>query len=226
MMRTRIKICGIRDGQTARAAVAAGVDGIGLVFVEGSPRQVSIQLAQQIVATLPPFVEPVGLFVDAPLDEVRQIAKLLGLRTVQLHGQEPPHFATDLAPLRVIKAVPFDARHISAALAPWRATVSNLAGILFDAGPQFDGNKSLPAGGTGRRFDWEALARLEHGGVLAGLPQTILAGGLDPNNVAEAIAQVGPYAVDVSSGVESSRGVKDPDRIEAFVEAVRKAGNS
>lgn len=226
MARTRIKICGVCDVETAIAAVAAGADAIGLVFVDASPRCITIEHARPIVAALPPFVEPVALFVNAPLDQVRQVAKALGLRTVQLHGDESPGFASDLAPLRVIKAVGFEARHVTESLKPWRGSCANLSGVLFDAPPADGPKPAAPnplTGGTGRPLDWSGLAKLEHAGVLTGLPPTILAGGLNPDNVAQAIRTVEPYAVDVSSGLESSQGVKDVHLIRTFVKAVRQA---
>ena len=215
MTRTWIKICGICDSITARAAVDAGADAIGLVFVPGSPRQVTVEQAQQIRASLPPSVEPVALFVDMQADQIRSIATELDLTLVQLHGRETPEDVAALAPLRVIKAVNVPADAIDATLAPWTSPPSNLAGLLFDA-PQ-DG-ADLP-GGSGRSFDWSSLASLDR----TGWPRTIVAGGLTPQNVGHAIAAIHPWGVDVSSGAESARGVKDADLIEAFTKAVRIA---
>ncbi|MEE9212027.1 MAG: hypothetical protein V3U29_05180, partial [Phycisphaeraceae bacterium] len=128
-----------------------------------------------------------------------------------------------LAPLRVIKAIAFTSRQVTAKLSPWRGTCANLIGILYDAPPPAaDDGPTLP-GGTGRTLDWEDLAKLEHGGVLAGLPPMVLAGGLNAANVGRAIELLQPDAVDISSGVESSRGVKDAARITAFCRAVREA---
>lgn len=219
MHRTRVKICGIRDLDTALAAAEAGVDAVGFVFVPSSPRVVTPAQARSIVAGLPAFVEPVGLFVNQPADQVRRIATDVGLRTVQLHGSESPEEVAALAPLRVIKAVTFESRIVSVTLARWRPRPENLAGLLFDTPPL---GQMLP-GGTGRQFDWDALAALKHGGMLADLPPLILAGGLSPENVAHAIATLAPYAVDVSSGVEASKGVKDPRLMRAFVQAVQLA---
>lgn len=220
MQRTRVKICGVRDVASALVAAQAGADAIGLVFAPGSPRQVSIDEARPIVAALPAFVQPVALFVDAAADTIRDVTAQLGIQTVQLHGSESPEFAAELAPLRVIKALGFDARRASDALKPWRACCPNLAGILFDAPPPQPGG---PTGGTGRQLDWQALADLEHGGLLAGLPPLILAGGLDSSNIKQAIEIVRPYAVDVSSGVEAQRGIKDPQRIQGFIQTVYHA---
>ena len=222
MTRTRIKICGVRDAGIARYAADAGADAIGLVFVAGSPRRVSIEQAEEIVEALPAFVEPIGLFVDQVTDSIRETSRAVGLSTVQLHGRESPGSAAPLAPLRVIKAVPFD-RDVSAALARWRGVAGNLAAILLDTPPAASGDGGGLPGGGGRPFNWSEIARLRTDGRIEMGDRIILAGGLTPENVATAIKRVRPYAVDVSSGVESSRGVKDPDRIGAFCEAVRRA---
>lgn len=229
MPRTRIKICGVSTEEAARAAAMAGADAIGLVFVEGSPRRVTLEQARSILAVLPAFVDPVGLFVNALEDTIRRTAAALQLRTVQLHGDETPRMVAKLNPLRVLKSIAFESRHVSDQLATWR-NVSNVAGVLFDAPPPSvsEDSAAVPAsierGGTGRRFDWDAMAKLVHAGVFRGhTPPLILAGGLTPENVADAVARLRPYAVDVSSGVESSRGVKDPERIRAFCRAVREA---
>ena len=222
--RTRIKICGVTTPEAAMVAARAGADAVGLVFVDGSPRRVSLEQARAVIATLPAFVAPVGLFVDADGDTVRRTASALQLRTVQLHGHESPAMVSQLAPLRVLKAVAFESRQITEQLAAWR-DVPNLAGILFDAAPPSPDSPPADRGGTGRRFDWDALAALIHAGIFRGqdLPPLVLAGGLTPGNVRDAIRRLHPYAVDVSSGVESSRGVKDLALIRAFCEAVRLA---
>ena len=201
------------DVASARVAAQAGADAIGLVFVDGSPRRVTVAQARQVIDSLPPWVDPVALFVDAGADRIGRIGAELGVRTVQLHGRETPADAAALAPLRVLKSIAVDAADVEAALAPWREAAANVAGLLFDAVPQ---GEELP-GGTGRCFDWAALAALDR----AGAPATIVAGGLTPENVGQAIAQIRPWGVDVSSGVESRRGVKDPDLIRAFIRAVQ-----
>jgi len=223
--RTRIKICGVRDPETALAAAQAGADAIGLVFAAASPRCVSHDQAKEIVRVLPAFVEPVGLFVDAPVQQIQATANELGLRTVQLHGQESPDMAAQLAPMRVIKAIAFEPTDMSARLDPWRQTPGSLAGLLWDT-PKSDHNDSglaPPSGGSGSRFDWAALAKLKDTGSLESLAPMILAGGLTPENVGQAIAQLAPWGVDVSSGVESARGEKDDALIAAFCGAVRDA---
>jgi phosphoribosylanthranilate isomerase len=223
MRRTRIKICGVRDLETALAAAAAGADAIGLVFVDASPRSIPVEQARAIILALPAFIEPVGLFVDAAPDHIRQTAASVGLRTVQLHGRETPDDLRQLTGLRVIKAVAFDAGQMHERLDLWRTGCPNLAALLWDAPPPPE--EHLP-GGSGHPFDWNELARFEREGGLDNLPPAILAGGLTPENVGQAIATVAPYAVDVSSGVESSRGVKDIGLIASFCRAVRQADSS
>lgn len=223
--RTRIKICGVRDPEAALAAAQAGADAIGLVFAIASPRCVNIDQAKKIVRVLPPFMEPVGLFVDAPVQQIRVTANELGLRTVQLHGRESPDMVGQLAPMRVIKAIGFEPTGMPARLEPWREMLGSLAGLLWDA-PKLDNNDSglaPPSGGSGSRFDWSALAKLKDAGSLESLAPMILAGGLTADNVGQAISQLAPYGVDVSSGVESSRGEKDHALIAAFCAAVRYA---
>lgn len=217
--RTRIKICGVRTVEHALVAAEAGADAVGLVFVERSPRVVTVEQAAKIVMALPPFVEPVGLFVDEPATEVVRIAHAVGLRTVQLHGREGPAGVHQLAPLRVLKSIGFDPGHILEKLQAWRGPAQNLMGLLYDAATPRDG---LP-GGTGETLPWAELAALRDHGELDGIPPMVLAGGLTPGNVGEAVRTVQPYAVDVSSGVESSRGEKDADRIRAFCAAVHVA---
>ena len=219
MSRTRIKICGITDTDAARAAVDAGADAIGLMFADGSPREVTLEQARAIIAALPAMVEPVGVFMDQPMDYVGLTAQALGLRTVQLHGGEEAERVGKLAPLRVIKAVSFDSEHVESALDMWR-NVANVSALMLDAPPP---NGQTMKGGHGAAFDWDALAALQQRGSLSGLPAIVLAGGLNAQYVGEAVTKLRPYAVDVSSGVESQRGVKDAKTIAAFCDAVRAA---
>lgn len=223
MRRTRIKICGIRDIKTAEAAAEAGADAIGLVFVEKSPRCITVDEAEKVVACLPAFVDPVALFVDASAELIRNVCRHLGVRTVQLHGHESPAFAESLGDFNLIKAIGFDTNDTRRQLQPWNETTANIVGMLWDAPPTASEQAEAMTGGSGRVFDWDALAELDASGALEDLPPTILAGGLNAENVGQAIATVRPFAVDVSSGVESSRGVKDFDRITAFCQAVREA---
>lgn len=224
-MPIHIKICGVSDKQTALSAAAAGADAVGLVFVEESPRVVTMTQARDVVQALPVFVEPVGLFVDRPAEQVLETAGELGLRTVQLHGGESPEYVADLTGLRVIKAIGFtDQAAAHAELQRWHSPPEQLAGLLFDAAPPLG---SATTGGNGLPPDWSAIAQLMHeSDALDHLPPVILAGGLTPQNVGEAIRIVQPYAVDVSSGVESSRGVKDLALIAQFCAAVRAASRA
>lgn len=220
MARTRIKICGIRTQAAALAAADAGADAIGLVFVPGSPRQISVEEAQSILETLPAMVEPVALFANESPDKILAIARQLNLRTVQLHGQESAEEVRAIAPLRVIKAVAFDAASYVQTLTHWRSSTANVAAMLVDSPPPAT---SVITGGHGQVFDWNALAKVQTHQLPIDALHLMLAGGLTPENVAQAIHTVRPFAVDVSSGVESRKGVKDIDRIHAFCHAVHAA---
>jgi len=205
MDRTRIKVCGITSHEGADAAVEAGADAIGLVFVKDSPRWIEPALADEIAAQLPAFVSTVGVFRDEPLRTFLEIVEECPTRWVQLHGSEDERLVQDCG--SVIKGIRFDAATIAEELARWSA-VEEVDAILVDGS----------AGGEGRAFEW---ARLAEPMRASGKP-VILAGGLTPENVGAAIAACRPFAVDVSSGVESSLGVKDPERIRAFCRAVRE----
>lgn len=214
MPRTKIKICGIREPEHARCAIDAGADYIGLVFAEGSPRQIPIAHARNLVAAIcnaSTTVEPVALFANQSRAMIEEVLGNADFKIVQLHGDEDRAFIESLDGVRVFKAVPFDPAKIDL----WRNAPRNLAALLIDA-PTQPGELT---GGSGRAFDWDALANLDK----TGLPPIILAGGLTPGNVAEAIHIAHPFAVDVSSGVESSRGIKDPALIRRFCDAVHSA---
>ena len=205
-MRTRVKICGITRVEDALAAAAAGVDAIGLVFAEASPRCVSADRARAIAAALPPFVTVVGLFVDAPAARIREVLGQLPLDLLQFHGRESPEECRQFGRpyIRAVRMVP------GVDLAAEARRYAQAAGLLLDAyDPQL-------AGGTGATFDW---ARVPPD---IGKP-VILAGGLTPENVARAIQAVRPYAVDVSSGVEQGKGIKDAAKIAAFIRNVNEA---
>jgi phosphoribosylanthranilate isomerase len=223
MTRTRIKICGLREPDHAKLAGDLGVDAIGLVFAKGSPREVDARTAEQVIAAAPAFVEVVGLFVNAKAEVIKQLVAALGLHTVQLHGTDSPDDVASLAPVRVIKSVPVRSGSLDEALTPWRNPPANLAGLLYDAPPPADATLPGQAGGSGHAFDWSHLKAARDRNELIGLPPLILAGGLTADNVADAIAIVEPFAVDVSSGVESERGIKDTARMRAFCDAVRRA---
>ena len=202
----RSKICGITRIEDALAAVEAGADAIGLVFYGKSPRAVSIEQAAAILQALPPFVTSVGLFVDMPRDELQQLLQRLPLDLLQFHGDESPadcegHGRPYIKALRIRPG-----EDVAAAMAPY----SGARGILLDTFVE-----GVP-GGTGASFDWSLVPE-------DAAKPIILAGGLHADNVATAIRQVRPHAVDVSGGVEASKGIKDAGKIRAFVRAVRDA---
>jgi len=197
---TRVKICGITSFEDAECAVEAGADALGFVFA-ASPRQISPGQARDIVRRLPPFVRTVGVFVDAPFDEVQAVATRAGVDVVQLHGQEEPGYCGRFS-RTVLKRLAVSEDDTAEVLAA-RAASYNVSAVLLD-----------PGAGSGRTFRWE-LAR--------GIRQlVILAGGLTPENVAAAVCAVRPYGVDVASGVEESPGCKSPARVRAFIEEVRR----
>ncbi|HJZ73264.1 MAG TPA: phosphoribosylanthranilate isomerase [Vicinamibacterales bacterium] len=196
-----VKICGVTRAGDALAAVEAGANAIGFVFWPDSPRFVDPYRARAIAARLPPFVTAVGLFVNQPAAHVNAVASLVRLGAVQLHGDETPGFAATIAS-PVIKALP-----VSAADA-WPLETT----LLLDA------HDPVRRGGTGRTIDWSAAA------AIAARRRVLLAGGLTPENVADAIAHVRPFGVDVSSGVERAPGIKDHQRLRALFEAIH--GNS
>ena len=209
-MALRIKICGITREEDARAAIDAGADALGFVFVPGTPRFIEPGRAAAIVRGLPPFVSRVGLFVDADPGFIRTTLAEVRLDTVQLHGDESPQVGRDLrGQARVIQAFRVQGPETLDRLPAHRE--SSDAWLL-------DAYVPGAAGGTGARFDWNiAVQARELGHPL------ILAGGLKPENIAEAVRQVRPFAVDVSSGVESAPGRKDPERIRRLIDAARGA---
>jgi indole-3-glycerol phosphate synthase/phosphoribosylanthranilate isomerase len=209
--RVFVKVCGITSVDDALVAARAGADAVGLVFWPGSPRRVDIETARRISAALPPFVLRVGVFVDAPREELARTSEAVGLDVLQLHGHEPPEALAGL-PRRVVKAVHVGPGFVAdSALRYGRAA----DGILLDT--RIPGDKA-PPGGTGVAFDW-SLARE----VREKVSFLMLAGGLTPENVARAVTAVRPDAVDVSSGVESAPGRKDPAKVRAFLDAVARA---
>ena len=195
-----VKICGITRVMDAEAAVAAGARALGFVFWPGSPRFIDPYRARDVAATLPPFVTAVGLFVNQPLEYVTGVASLVRLGAVQLHGDEPVAFAESIR-TPVIKAVSIGTER---EIDRWPARTT----ILLDA------HDPVQRGGTGRTIDWDAAA------VVAAKRPVLLAGGLTPDNVADAVARVRPFGIDVSSGVEREPGIKDRDKINALFEAL------
>ncbi len=203
MARTRVKICGITRVEDGLAAAAAGADAIGLVFYRPSSRWVEPTAAAAIVAALPPFVTTVGLFLDAEAGFVREVMARMPLDLLQFHGSEAPAYCASFG-RPYVKAVPMAE---TGDVAGYARRYDDARGLLLDS----HGGGRI--GGTGERFDWSLIPDAP------GKP-LILAGGLDPSNVAEAIRHVRPYAVDVSSGVEAARGIKDAALIQAFMQTV------
>lgn len=202
----RSKICGITRVEDALAAVQAGADAIGLVFYAKSPRAVSVEQAAAILRALPPFVTSVGLFVDMSRAELQQVLQRLPLDLLQFHGDESPQDCEGYGRpyIKALRIRP--GQDVMAAMAPY----TGAQGILLDTFVE-----GVP-GGTGAAFDWSLVPRQASKPI-------ILAGGLDAGNVASAIRQVRPYAVDVSGGVEASKGIKDAGKICAFIRAVQSA---
>lgn len=207
-MRTRIKICGITRLEDAQAAIEAGADALGFVFYPPSPRHVSPAQAAAIIAALPPFVTMTGLFVNATAEEVQQTLALTRLDLLQFHGDEEAAFCDrfDRPWIKALRVAPeTDILALSARYAAARA-------ILLDT------YVSGVPGGTGAVFDWSIIPESIRSRI-------ILAGGLDSANVAAAIEQVRPWAVDVSGGVEAAKGIKDSDKIKRFVDEVTRVNN-
>ncbi len=203
----KIKICGITNTEDAGVAVTAGADALGFVMYRKSPRWVEPAVARSIIAGLPPFVLPVGVFVNEEAERVRALMDECGFALAQLHGDESSLYCQNLG-RPALKALRLKDRGTFLALAEFQGR-ANVRGFLIDAFSE------QAYGGTGKTVDW-TLAQ-----DAARSTPIILAGGLTPTNVAEAIAQVRPYGVDVSSGVEQSPGKKDLDKVKAFIHAAR-----
>ncbi len=202
---TRIKICGVTREQDVHAAVTAGADALGFVFYEKSPRHVSAWEAAALLRSVPPFVTSVGLFVDPNEDCVRQVLAQVPLDVLQFHGDETPEFCARFG-RPYLKAIRVKA---GVDLVECAARYAGAQGLLLDA--YVEGVQ----GGTGESFDWALIPR--------DLPlPVILSGGLHAGNVAQAIRRVRPYAVDVSSGVEAAKGIKDAAKVAAFIKEVEQ----
>lgn len=206
-MPIKIKICGITNAQDAQVSVEAGADALGFVFYSKSPRWIEPAVAKRIIAQLPLFVLSVGVFVNQDQETIRHIYDECGLSFAQLHGDETSTFCESLG-RPVLRALRLQDRGSLLALAEYKGRMG-VRGFVVDA------FSSDAYGGTGQTVDW-TLAR-----EVAKSAPILLAGGLTPNNVQEAIQQVQPYGVDVSSGVEEAPGKKDPEKIRAFTQAVR-----
>jgi phosphoribosylanthranilate isomerase len=241
---TWVKICGITNLEDALVAVEAGADAVGFVFYDKSPRKVDVETARAIVEKLPPRVEKVGVFVDESTDAWLDIVYAVGLNAMQhvitfnrrTHGSQhatgigvlpqPPRVYTSLA----IAGFLDDERHVRALGADFAKMRRNSSDgfSLPDGVPDtffLDSGNSQTPGGTGQTFDWRKALPIAEGMRQGGL-KLVVAGGLNPGNVAEAIEVLKPWGVDVSSGVEARPGKKDPDRVRAFVQAVRRVEKS
>jgi len=205
-MRTRVKICGITTVEDGLAAALAGADAIGLVFYDKSPRAVGIEQAAAICGALPPFITKVALFVDASDQAIRQVLQEVPIDLIQFHGDECSVDCRNFG-RPYIKSV---AMRDGVNVAGYAHTYKDAAGLLLDT------QSADARGGTGQSFDWglfpEELDK-----------PLILAGGLNPDNVYQAIRETRPYAVDVSSGVEREKGIKDAEKIIRFIQEVRRA---
>ncbi|MGZ8288885.1 MAG: phosphoribosylanthranilate isomerase [Telluria sp.] len=216
MQRTRIKICGLTRTEDVAAAVAAGADALGFVFYDKSPRFVTAAHAGQLVATVPPFVTTVGLFVNATMQEVAAVMHNVPLSQLQFHGDETPRQCATLAAsanrpfLRAFRVRP-DTRPVELLEYEnqYRAASSLFSGLLLDTFVD-------AYGGAGKVFDWSLIPK-----EIA--PRVVLSGGLSVQNATDAVVRVRPYAVDISSGVEQQKGIKDAHKIAAFAQAVRAA---
>ena len=203
-MKTKVKICGITNSADAQAAVAAGADALGFIFYEKSPRYVPLAQAASISRQLPPYVMRVGVFVNAPEDSVFSSIRQCGLSLLQFHGDETPAFCAQFG-LMSMKAFRIHGRE----------TLAEIPKYVTDA-YLLDAFSSTTLGGTGEKFNWDLAVEAQKFGK-----PVFLAGGLNADNVVGAILKVHPFGVDVSSGVERAPGIKDHDKIRAFVAAAR-----
>ena len=203
---TKIKICGITNLEDAKAAIDFGADALGFVFFRESPRAISPQKAALIIAKLPAFTTTVGVVVDKPLDEIQNIVNETGIDVIQLHGDESPESCR--LQRRVIKGIRVKSLE---SLEPLKSYQDLVSAFLLDTyAPHMPG-------GTGQAFNWDIAIEAKNFGRI------ILAGGLTPENISEAIRRVNPYAVDVSSGVELVKGKKDLQKMRIFIERARSA---
>jgi len=203
----KIKICGITNIDDALHAVELGADALGFNFYKKSPRYISPEKASEIIAQLPPFVVPVGIFVNEREEKIRDIQFTTGIKILQLHGDERPEFCARFGfGSRVIKAFQVKDRESLKHMVQYRVSAFLL-----------DSYRESLRGGTGVAFDWHLAV------VAKTFGRVILAGGLTPENVAEAVKLVQPYAVDVAGGVENGKGIKDHAKIKKFIVEVRRA---
>lgn len=204
MSRTRIKICGFTQIEDVNDAVALGVDALGFVFVDSSPRCINIEQANAMIQHLPPFVQTVGLFMNQSEQEIREVLQEVPLNLLQFHGDETPEFCVQFK-MPYIKAIPMGG---GVNVLDYASQHAESVGFLLDS------HALGESGGSGDVFDWEKIPK--------GFDRPlILAGGLNIDNVSKAVREVKPYAVDVSSGVEVAKGIKDQEKMAAFIRGVR-----
>lgn len=206
---TKIKICGITNFDDAKAAIDFGADALGFVFFRESPRNISPEKAALIIAKLPVFTTTVGVFVDEPVEKIQKIVEQTGLDVIQLHGEEPPEACR--MSRRVIKGIRVKSLESLEPLSKYQNIVSAFLLDTFEP--------HMP-GGTGQVFNWDIAVEAKNFGRI------ILAGGLTPDNISEAIRRVKPYAVDVSSGVELTKVKKDHQKMRLFIERARSAARA
>ncbi len=202
-MKTRVKFCGMTRIQDVQSAIALNVDALGFVFVKSSPRYLDVETAEKIIQKIPPFVVKVALFMNAQASEIENVLKMVRFNLLQFHGDEEEQFCTQFD-MPYLKAVPMGS---VSSLSDYCQAYSSATGFLLDSHAKGE------MGGSGEKFTWTKLPEDINKPI-------ILAGGLNPDNVAEAIRTVHPYAVDVSSGIETSKGIKDPAKMEQFIKEV------
>lgn len=219
MNRTRIKICGLTRKEDIKTAVSAGADALGFVFYPKSPRYVSAHKVAELTAEIPPFVTTVGLFVNADIDDIRAVVETTHLSLLQFHGDETPEWCAEAAAvtnrpfIRVFRVKPdTTADDLLQYERIYRNASPCFKGLLLDTWTD-------AYGGAGKVFNWSLVSK-EIG------PRVVLSGGLSAQNVAGAVSELCPFAVDVSSGVEAEKGIKDVEKIQAFIRAVRQADES
>ena len=203
VMKTRIKFCGMTRQQDIQSAISLGVDALGFVFVESSARNIDIETAVRLIKDIPPFIVKVGLFMNAQAFEVKQVIQKVNLNLLQFHGDEDEPFCAQFD-MPYLKAVPMAS---ASSLNEFCQDYRSATGFLLDSHAEGE------MGGSGKAFEWSKLPENIDKPI-------ILAGGLRPDNVAEAIRIVRPYAVDVSSGIEASKGIKDTAKMEQFIKEV------
>ena len=205
-MQTRIKFCGMTNHQDVQRAIDLGIDALGFVFIEESPRYLTIQQAQELLEKVPPFVVKVGLFMNSASEHISDVVKNVRLDLLQFHGDEDEEFCLQFQ-YPYLKAVPM---RTTTSVSDFCLNFPSATGFVLDS------HAMGKMGGSGQTFEWSKVPKNLTKPI-------ILAGGLNPDNVATAIHSVQPYAVDVSSGIEASKGIKDPAKMEHFIKEVRSA---